>query len=84
MARTMSTSTLAEMFSGSVPSIARSATNGRHSTVFGQVWLMFKVRKERHLLSQLDERSMRDLGLSAADVSREAGRSFLDLPAGRY
>ena len=84
MARTMNTSTLAGMLTGSVPSIARAATNGRHTTVFGQVWLMFKVRKERNLLSQLDERSLRDLGLSAADVARETGRAFMDLPTDRY
>lgn len=84
MARTMDTSTLNGMMTGSVPSVAFSATNGRHSAVLSRFWLMLKVHKERHLLSQMDERTMRDLGLSAADVAHETDRSFLDLPADRY
>ena len=80
----MACTTITSNFTGSVPSIAFSATNGRHTTVLGRLWLMLKVRKERQHLAQLDERALRDLGLSAADITRETDRSFLDVPADRY
>ncbi len=40
----------------------------------------FAVRKQRRSLRALDERMLSDLGLSRADVEREASRRFFDLP----
>ena len=58
--------------------------------VGGQIWrliatfeLALRVRRERRLLSSLDERSLKDMGFNRADAHAEAGRSFWDLPATR-
>ena len=48
-----------------------------------RVALMLDVWQERRGLSALDERSLKDLGLSKADVEREATRSIFDLPSNR-
>ncbi|WMS42906.1 DUF1127 domain-containing protein [Acuticoccus sp. MNP-M23] len=45
-------------------------------------WL--DVWSERRSLMRLDERALADLGLTPADVRREARRSPFDLPAGRW
>jgi uncharacterized protein YjiS (DUF1127 family) len=38
----------------------------------------WRVRRERQLLASLDERMLKDIGLSRADVVREASRSSWD------
>jgi len=45
-----------------------------------QLALMLRVRSERRDLQRLDERMLKDIGLSAGDVEREAGRKPWDLP----
>ena len=45
--------------------------------------LAMQVRRERRLLASLDARTLKDIGLSRADVMREAGRGLWDLPGGR-
>jgi uncharacterized protein YjiS (DUF1127 family) len=41
---------------------------------------MNRVWRERRLLQSLDDVALKDIGLTRADVEREAGRSVLDLP----
>jgi uncharacterized protein YjiS (DUF1127 family) len=50
------------------------------STVFNQIRRALEVRRQRKALLALDERMLADVGLSKADVYREAHRTFLDLP----
>ncbi len=42
-----------------------------------------EVAGERHKLSKLDDRMLKDVGLSRADVHRETSRSFWDVPSDR-
>jgi uncharacterized protein YjiS (DUF1127 family) len=39
-----------------------------------------QVRRERNLLLQLDDRQLKDIGLSRADAEGEAGRGLFELP----
>lgn len=41
----------------------------------------FKVRAERRRLMQLDDRMLKDIGLSRGEAYRESSRAFSDLPA---
>lgn len=41
------------------------------------------VAHERHRLSQLDERMLRDIGVDEASAAQEASRPFWDVPARR-
>lgn len=59
---------------------AVSSSTGALSTI--RAWL--QVRRERAALSQLDARSLEDMGLTHADVARETARPFWDVPARRY
>ncbi len=38
-----------------------------------------QVRRERRALARLDDRMLKDIGLSRADANREAARSLTDL-----
>ena len=48
--------------------------------VLGQLRQALEVRRQRKALLALDDRMLADVGLSKADVYREAHRPFLDLP----
>ncbi|MEM7743682.1 MAG: DUF1127 domain-containing protein [Pseudomonadota bacterium] len=45
--------------------------------------LAYRVSRERHDLADLAPHLLDDIGVTEADVSRETGRAFWDLPAGR-
>ena len=45
--------------------------------------LALQVRSERRSLSELDERTLKDLGFNRGDACAEADRSFWDLPVDR-
>jgi uncharacterized protein YjiS (DUF1127 family) len=68
---------------GSQPAVARGATRRQNRTLFARLSTLLSVREERRRLASLDERSLQDLGLSAADVERESSRSFFDVPSNR-
>ena len=82
MTRAMSTCTI--KMTGSVPAVARNGARGPYKTLFARLSTLLSVWEERRRLASLDERSLQDLGLSAADVERESTRSFFDVPASRY
>ncbi|MCH2167231.1 MAG: DUF1127 domain-containing protein [Oceanicola sp.] len=42
---------------------------------------MGALARQRRALARLDAATLRDLGLSAADVDREVARPFWDIPA---
>jgi uncharacterized protein YjiS (DUF1127 family) len=50
----------------------------RHAGAMLRRW--HELARERRQLAELDERMLKDLGLSRADVEREAGRPFWDVP----
>ena len=45
--------------------------------------LAYRVYRERQALLSLDERGLRDIGVSGADALREASRAFWDIPEHR-
>ncbi|WP_346659492.1 DUF1127 domain-containing protein [Pseudomonas sp. RIT-PI-AD] len=47
----------------------------RHGIRYLRRW--HETNRQRHLLATLDDASLKDLGLSRADVYRESERSFL-------
>ena len=57
------------------PSLAARGTAAAQSMV--RAWRLWRARRqERHVFAQLDERGLRDLGLSRWDVERELKRPF--------
>ncbi|MEM0990749.1 MAG: DUF1127 domain-containing protein [Pseudomonadota bacterium] len=48
-----------------------------------RLWTALSVQRERQRLSDLDDRTLEDIGLTRADVDIEAMRGFWDIPAGR-
>jgi uncharacterized protein YjiS (DUF1127 family) len=79
MAHSMSTST----FNGNVCTIARTAPKGNLTGIVSRLATLLSVWEERRALAHLDQRTLRDLGLSSVDVERETSRSFLDVPCNR-
>ncbi len=79
MTRTMSTCTM----TGSVPAIARTSQRTVRTAVFDRAWLALTVWKERRALARLDDRALKDIGLSPADVEHEMNRSIFDVPGNR-
>jgi uncharacterized protein YjiS (DUF1127 family) len=79
MTRTFSS----DFVSGSVPAIGRHVTSGQPTTLFARLSTLLSVWEERRTLASLDERTLADLGLSKADVEREATRSMFDIPCNR-
>lgn len=51
--------------------------------VFATLLRWDQVARERRSLRALDDRALRDLGLTRADVEREALRPFWDIPPDR-
>jgi uncharacterized protein YjiS (DUF1127 family) len=47
------------------------------------VFLAVQVHSERRALSALDERTLKDLGLSRSTADGESRRAFFDLPVDR-
>ncbi|MEL6872669.1 MAG: DUF1127 domain-containing protein [Pseudomonadota bacterium] len=59
---------------------SRAAHATRRVGAWFKKWeLALQVRRERRALSRLDDRMLKDIGLSRADASREAGRAFHDV-----
>jgi hypothetical protein len=56
------------------------STGGWLSDLLGRVVLAYRVFGERRALMGLGDPTLKDIGLSRADVYREATRSFWDLP----
>ena len=81
MTRAICTSEIS--ITSSVPAIRQTYGNAGVASALSRFALMFDVWAERQRLAALDERSLRDLGLSSADVEREATRSLFDIPANR-
>ncbi len=50
---------------------------------FASLELALRVRSERQSLSELDERTLKDIGFNRGDAYAESGRSFWDLPVDR-
>ena len=44
---------------------------------------IFEVQRQRRVLAQLDEDQLRDIGLTANDVTAELARSVFDIPSAR-
>jgi uncharacterized protein YjiS (DUF1127 family) len=63
----------------------QSATASRRRAGLMQ-WLVLAldVRRQRRALLALDERMLKDIGLSRADAAREALRTFSDIPNDLY
>ena len=61
-------------------------TGHRHALATGarfllrQIGRMFDVARERRQLAELDDRMLKDIGLSRSVAFREFDRSFVDLP----
>lgn len=70
-------------FTGTVPVVARGQAAVAPKFGFGRLDLMLRVWNERKALQRLDDAALKDIGLSRADVEREASRSLVDVPAHR-
>lgn len=61
--------------------VRRPRTEGwRVSTIFNQLRRWKELYQQRRALASLGEETLKDLGLSRADVEREASRPFWDDP----
>ena len=56
---------------------------GRLRHLRNSVLLAVQVRNERRALRALDERALKDLGVSRSVADGESGRAFWDLPVDR-
>ncbi len=65
--------------------IASSATKpiSRPSGLLGHIAFALRVMHERRALSELDDRMLRDIGVSPVDAAMESRRSLFDLPRSR-
>jgi uncharacterized protein YjiS (DUF1127 family) len=61
----------------------RAGLDARLVHLLKRVELVLSVRRERRMLSALDDRELADLGLGRCDAEREAGRGLFDLPQDR-
>jgi uncharacterized protein YjiS (DUF1127 family) len=50
------------------------------TSLWYRVERIIEIRRQRRALMALDERMLKDVGLSRTDAWREANRSLLDLP----
>jgi uncharacterized protein YjiS (DUF1127 family) len=50
---------------------------------FRRLAIAFAVFRERRALAALSDETLKDIGLSRADVYRESNRSFWDIPEDR-
>ncbi len=58
-----------------------SATSRGSKFSLSRMAQVFKVRRQRQQLAQLDEAALRDMGLTRSDVREEMQRSAWDVPA---
>ncbi len=68
---------------GSVPAVRIASANRQPMNVFVRAVTMLSVWRERQCLATLDDRALRDVGLSQADVERETARTLFDVPSNR-
>ncbi|MEZ5856278.1 MAG: DUF1127 domain-containing protein [Hyphomicrobiaceae bacterium] len=71
---------------GSVPAIAQPTGLKVVRRLCQAVWFLqaaVAVATERRRLARLDDRLLKDIGLSRSTAEREIGREFLDVPAHR-
>jgi uncharacterized protein YjiS (DUF1127 family) len=71
-----------------MPAIARRIARGlivpdALAAIAHRIRLWRRLHAERRALERLDARLLRDIGLDAAAVAREAARPFWDAPRGR-
>lgn len=59
------------------------ALSDRLLTLYARLDAAWRIRRERRQLATLDDRLLKDIGLSRSTAYDETRRSFLDLPAGR-
>jgi uncharacterized protein YjiS (DUF1127 family) len=64
------------MMSFALPRVRRQRRAGALATLFG----FFEVSRQRRALLDLDAHLMEDLGLTEADVRREANKAPWDIP----
>lgn len=71
----------------SVPSIGPAIATGPFttwSTALRFVKAAWAVARERNALAGLDDRMLKDIGVTRCDAEREFMRDFLDIPLRRY
>ena len=68
---------------GPVLSVVARGLLNQASSLMHWLEVAWQVRTERRKLSELGDRALHDIGLSRADVWREAMRSFWDVPTHR-
>lgn len=76
----------ADISRGSVPAIhpgLGAAAVGGWARALCILRFAFVVAAERRHLAALDDRMLKDIGLSRSTAAREATRDFLDVPTGR-
>jgi uncharacterized protein YjiS (DUF1127 family) len=76
----MSTTHSAGLIRGRPVGVARLAPFMR---ILSRLSLAHSVYRERQALLSLDERGLRDIGVSRADAVREASRALWDIPERR-
>lgn len=76
----------ADISRGSVPAIhpgLGAAAAGTWARALRLLGLAVVVAAERRQLAALDDRMLKDIGLSRSTAAREVARDFLDVPIGR-
>jgi len=65
------------------PHLEREPRLTRATRAVAWIEAAFRTLRERRQLMALDERALKDIGLSRADAHREWSRPFWDLPRAR-
>ena len=65
-----------------IPHFTAQGTASRAQALPVLLWIeaMFRTLRERRALMRLDDRGLKDIGLSRADADREGSRPFWDVP----
>ena len=65
-----------------IPHFAAPSFGFRRMVLVAFLWVeaVFRTLRERRSLMQLDDRGLKDIGLSRADADREWNRPFWDVP----
>ncbi|MEM7057463.1 MAG: DUF1127 domain-containing protein [Pseudomonadota bacterium] len=64
-------------------SFATRTRNLPAGNLLAKIVTAWQVARERRNLSQLDARTLKDIGMTEEQASYEAGRAFWDLPVNR-